>query len=63
MDWSGLAGLEVDADGAEGLGAAGLRGALENLGLPGDGEVDETGFFYHGFQLCFQQSAGNSSGP
>jgi hypothetical protein len=36
---------------------------LVNRGTPGDLEVLEAGSHRSGFELCFQQSAGDSPGP
>ena len=59
----GLLRSKVDAFGSEICGAGGLRGAAKNFGTPCDLEVREAGGFYKGLKLCFQQSAGDSTGP
>lgn len=43
--------------------AARLRSARENVPAPGDGEVNESGIHHGALELCFQQSAGNSTSP
>jgi hypothetical protein len=58
-----LASAEVDALCPEFCGATGLRRATENVRLPGDLEVDESGGHDRGLQFCFQQSTGNSARP
>jgi len=54
---------EIDSDRAKRARAGCLRSAVEDLGLPGDLEIGETGSDDRRLQLCFQQSAGNSAGP
>jgi hypothetical protein len=58
-----LARTEVDAQRPEFCSAARLRSATENVRLPGDLEVDESGSHDRGLQFCFQQSTGNSARP
>ena len=60
---SGLSRAKVDALGSK-VGGAGFLGcAAENLGPPRDLEIDEPGVLYQGLELCFQQSAGDSTSP
>ena len=54
---------KVDAFGAEVGGAGFLRCAAKNFGPPRDLEASEASGFYKGLKLCFQQSAGDSTGP
>jgi len=54
---------EVDAERSESGRTRRLRRAGEHVFAPGNLEVLETGGQDPGLELCFQQSAGNSSGP
>jgi len=46
------------------VGCAGrLGGAAEHVCSPGDLEIDKTGCYDRSLELCFQQSAGNSTCP
>ena len=58
-----LARTEVDALCPEFCGTARLRRAAEDVRLPGDLEVNESGGHDRGLQFCFQQSTGNSARP
>ncbi len=58
-----LARAEVDALGPECCGATRLRRATEDVRLPGDLEVNESGSHDRSLQFCFQQSTGNSARP
>jgi len=58
-----FARTEVDAYRPEFCGATGLRRATEDVRLPGDLEVNESGRHDRGMQFCFQQSTGNSARP
>ena len=58
-----LARTEVDALCPECCGATRLRRATEDVRLPGDLEVNESGGHDRGLQFCFQQSTGNSARP
>ena len=54
---------KINADGAKRTRARRLRSAVEDFGLPGDFKLGETGGDDRRFELCFQQSTGNSTGP
>jgi hypothetical protein len=58
-----LACAEVDTLCPECCGATRLRRATEDVRLPGDLEVNESGSHDRGLQFCFQQSTGNSARP
>ncbi len=58
-----LARAEVDALCPEFCGATRLRRATEDVRLPGDLEINESGSHDRSFQFCFQQSTGNSARP
>ncbi|MEE9285928.1 MAG: hypothetical protein V3V35_09410, partial [Dehalococcoidia bacterium] len=58
-----LAGPEGDADGLERRGAGLLRRAAEDVGLPGDLEALKPRSLDDCLELCFQQSAGDSTLP
>jgi hypothetical protein len=58
-----FARAEVDAYCPEFCGTTCLRRATENVRLPGDLEVNESGGHDRGLQFCFQQSTGNSARP
>lgn len=61
--WKGFTRPEVDAQRPE-FGGAGLLGcATENVLPPGELKILKTDSRDDRFQLCFQQSAGNSAGP
>ena len=60
---SALGRAEVDTDGAKLTRARRLWGAVEDRGLPGDLKIGETGSDDRRFELCFQQSTGDSTGP
>ena len=54
---------EIDSHGAELCGARRLWRAGEDLGAPGDLEIDEPGRDNRCLKLCLQQSAGDSTLP
>ncbi len=54
---------EIDPQGAEIGGTAGLGRAIKHVGTPGDLKVHKPGGYDCELQLCFQQSTGNSTGP
>ena len=54
---------EVHAERAELRGALVLRRAVEDVRSPGDLDLLESAFGQEREQLCFQQSAGDSTGP
>ena len=54
---------EIDSHGAELRGARRLWRAGEDLGAPGDLEIDEPGRDNRCLKLCLQQSAGDSALP
>ena len=56
-------GAEIDTERAKAGSRGLLRCAIEHLGPPGQLEILETGRDYNRFQLCFQQSAGDSALP
>ena len=58
-----LARAEVDALCPEFCGTTRLRRATEDVGLPGDLEVNESCSHDRGLQFCFQQSTSNSARP
>ena len=58
-----LACAEVDTLCPECCGATRLRRATEDVRLPGDLEVNESGSHDRGLQFCFQQSTSNSARP
>jgi hypothetical protein len=62
-DSTGLLGAEIDTEGAKAGGRGLLRRAIEYFGPPGQLEVLETARDDNRFQLCFQQSAGDSALP
>lgn len=59
----GLTRVEVDALRPEFCGTTRLRRATEDIPLPGDLEVNESGSHNCRLQFCFQQSTGNSARP
>jgi len=59
----GVVPLEVDAERSELCRAGLLRRSREHVGSPGDGEIREPGRENDRFELCFQQSAGDSVLP
>ena len=59
----GLAGSEIDAISPKVSGAGRLRHAAEHLFPPGNFEIQKSNAFHQGFQLCFQQSASDSTSP
>lgn len=62
--WSGwFVGPEVDPERAEARRRGLLRRTGEDLVSPSDLEILETGGFDHRFELCFQQSASDSTLP
>lgn len=58
-----LLSAEIDPDCAEVGGAALLRRAAEDIFAPGDLKIHKTGRNDGLFELCFQQSTSNSTGP
>ncbi len=58
-----LAGREVDAHRPELSRRRLLRRPREHIGAPCDLEIEEARFTDRLLELCFQQSAGNSTGP
>ena len=56
-------GPEVNAQSSEGCRAGLLWGITEDIAFPGYLEVQKTSRTYDRLQLCFQQSAGDSTGP
>jgi len=58
-----LARAEVDALCPEFCGTTRLRRATEDVRLPGDLEVNESGSHDRDLQICFQQSTSNSARP
>lgn len=54
---------EIDSDGAKRTRARRLRGAVEDLGLPGDFKISKASSDDRRLKLCFEQSAGNSARP
>ena len=59
----GFVGSEVDAERTEARCRRLLRRAVEHLVSPSDLEIFEPGCFDHRFELCFQQSTGDSALP
>jgi len=62
-DAGSLPRAEIHAEGAEGCGILVLRRAAEHVRTPWDLDLFETAFGQERDQLCFQQSAGDSTGP
>jgi hypothetical protein len=58
-----LAGTEIDPNCAKVGGAALLRRASEDILAPRNFKLHKTGRGHGLFELCFQQSTGNSTGP
>lgn len=59
----GLAGFQGYPQRAKFRRAARLRSAGEDVATPGDGKVNEPRAHHRALELCFQQSAGNSTSP
>jgi hypothetical protein len=60
---SGPACREIHSKGAVLCGAARLHGATVDVSAPGDLNIDETRGYHCHFELSFQESTGNSTGP
>jgi len=63
MGQYGHPGAEIDPQRTKVRGAGGMRRAAEDVSPPGDFEIDKTGGHDRVLELCFQQSAGNSTCP
>ena len=59
----GFSGSEVDTHRTEGCGARLLRGVGKDVSAPGDLERGEPRGDDRRFELCFQQSTSDSTGP